>query len=93
MSRHFASLLRIRVAQSRHRGTNTAPLNERGTFMGASASLTPIYIIGGAIVMIVLITLTMRSVIRRDKAMIREDMDEEHEIEAYNRRWKDQQAS
>jgi hypothetical protein len=61
--------------------------------MGASASLTPIYIIGGALVMIVLITLTMRSVIRRDKAMITEDMDEEHEIEAYNQRWKDQQAS
>jgi len=61
--------------------------------MGASASLTPVYIIGGALVMIVLITLTMRSVIRRDKAMIREDMDEEHEIEAYKQRWKDQQAS
>lgn len=53
-----------------------------------SLSTTPLFIIFAAIVMILLITLTLRSVIRREKAMINASMDEPHEIEAYQKRWR-----
>ncbi|MCX6482372.1 MAG: hypothetical protein NT146_03680 [Mycobacterium sp.] len=46
-----------------------------------------------ALIIIGLIWLTMRSIIRRDRAMINEDMDEPHEIEAYKDRWRDKDAS
>lgn len=49
---------------------------------------TPLFIIFSGTVFIVLISLTMRSIIRREKAMINEAMDEPHEIEAYNQRWR-----
>ncbi len=49
---------------------------------------TPLFIIASGIVFIVLAALTMRSIIRREKAMINEAMDEPHEIEAYNQRWR-----
>jgi len=61
--------------------------------MMGSFTLTPILIILVAVIIIGLIWLTMRSIIRRDRAMIREDMDEPHEIEAYKRRWRDRDAS
>ena len=35
-----------------------------------------LFLIGGAVVMIVLIALTMRSIIRRDRAMVNKHMDE-----------------
>jgi len=62
-------------------------MEKSGTTMG-SGDYTAIYIIIAAIAMIALIWLTMRSIIRRDRAMINEDMDEPHEIEAYKERWR-----
>ena len=58
-----------------------------------SFTWTPVVIILVALLIIGLIWLTMRSIIRRDRAMINEDMDEPHEIEAYRRRWRDKDAS
>jgi len=55
-----------------------------------SENFTGIYIIIAAVALIVLIWLTMRSVIRRERAMIRESMDEPHEIAAYEERWRNQ---
>ena len=49
---------------------------------------TPMFIIAVATVFIVLMALTMRSVIRREKAMIKSSMDEPHEVEAYLQRWR-----
>jgi hypothetical protein len=51
-------------------------------------STTPLFIIFAGTVMIMLIALTMRAVIRREKAMINSAMDEPHEIEAYLSRWR-----
>lgn len=51
-------------------------------------SATPLFIIFAGTAFIVLISLTMRAVIRREKAMINAAMDEPHEIEAYQRRWR-----
>ena len=53
-----------------------------------SGDFTAIYIIIAAVALIVLIWLTMRSIIRRERAMIRENMDEPHEIAAYEERWR-----
>jgi hypothetical protein len=53
-----------------------------------SADFTAVYIIIAAVALIVLIWLTMRSVIRRERAMIRESMDEPHEVAAYEERWR-----
>jgi hypothetical protein len=49
---------------------------------------TPLFIIAAGIVFLVLLALTMRSIIRREKAMINAAMDEPHEIAAYNQRWR-----
>jgi len=62
-------------------------MEKSGTTMG-SGDYTAIYIIVAAIAVIALIWLTMRSIIRRDRAMIRENMDEPHEIAAYEERWR-----
>lgn len=51
-------------------------------------SMTPLFIIFAGTVLIALIALTMRSVIRREKAMIKASKDEAHEIEAYEQRWR-----
>lgn len=61
--------------------------------MMQSFTWTPVVIILVALIIIGLIWLTMRSIIRRDRAMINEDMDEPHEIEAYKDRWRDKGAS
>jgi hypothetical protein len=58
-----------------------------------SFTWTPVLIILAALLIIGLIWLTMRSIIRRDRAMINEDMDEPHEIESYKDRWRDKDAS
>jgi hypothetical protein len=50
---------------------------------------TPIFIILAGIAVIALLALTMRSIIRRDRAMIRDNMDEEHKIANYKDRWRD----
>ena len=49
---------------------------------------TPLLIILTGMVFIALIALTMRAVIRREKAMMNAAMDEPHEIAAYQRRWR-----
>ena len=49
---------------------------------------TPMFIIFTGTVFIVLIALTMRAVIRRERAMINAAMDEPHEIAAYEQRWR-----
>lgn len=51
-------------------------------------STTPLFIIFAGTVIIALIALTMRSVVRREKAMINAAMDEPHEVAAYERRWR-----
>ena len=53
-----------------------------------SYATTPLFIIFAGTVMIALISLTMRAVIRRDKAMINTSMDEPHEVAAYVARWR-----
>ena len=49
---------------------------------------TPMFIIFTGTVFIVLIALTMRAIIRRERAMINAAMDEPHEIAAYEQRWR-----
>jgi hypothetical protein len=51
-------------------------------------STTPLFIIFAGTVLIALIALTMRSVVRREKAMIKSAMDEPHEVAAYEKRWR-----
>jgi hypothetical protein len=58
-----------------------------------SGNYTAIYILIAAIAVIALIWLTMRSIIRRERAMIRERMDEPHEIESYHKRWRKQEEA
>ena len=52
-----------------------------------------VYIIIGAVFLIVVIWLTIRSIIRRERAMIRASMDEPHEVAAYKERWRDQREA
>jgi len=47
----------------------------------------PLIIIFSALVLIGLIAAALRLTIKRDRATIRSDMDEPHEIEAYRKRW------
>jgi len=49
---------------------------------------TPLFIIFAGTVLIALIALTMRSVVRREKAMIHSQMDDPHEVAAYEERWR-----
>lgn len=56
--------------------------------MDLNFSTTPLFIIVAGTILIALIALTMRSVIRREKAMIASAMDEPHEVAAYERRWR-----
>lgn len=53
-----------------------------------SFAVTPLFMIFSATVMIVLIALTLRSIIRRERAMINTAMDEPREIAAYLERWR-----
>lgn len=46
-----------------------------------------IWIISAAVVLIGLIATALRITIKRDRATIKADMDEPHEIEAYKKRW------
>lgn len=56
--------------------------------MNVSLATTPLFIIFVALVTITLIALTMRSVIRREKAMIKASMDEPKDVAAYQQRWR-----
>lgn len=49
---------------------------------------TPVFIIAAGTLFIVLLALTMRAIIRREKAMINTSMDEPHEVAAYHQRWR-----
>ena len=51
-------------------------------------SATPLFIIFAGTVLVALIALTMRAVIRREKAMIKASMDEAREVAAYEQRWR-----
>ncbi|MCW1960239.1 MAG: hypothetical protein KIH64_017175 [Mycobacterium sp.] len=48
---------------------------------------TPLFILAAGTLFIVLMGLTMRPVVRREKAMINATMDEPH-VAAYNQRWR-----
>ena len=48
----------------------------------------PLFILAAGTLFIVLMALTMRSIIRREKAILNAAMDEPHEIAAYNQRWR-----
>ena len=49
---------------------------------------TPLFIIAAGTIFIMLMALTMRAIIRREKAMINSAMDEPHEVAAYRQRWR-----
>ena len=51
-------------------------------------SLTPLFIVFAGTVLVALIALTMRAVIRRDKAMIKSSPDEARDVAAYEQRWR-----
>ena len=51
----------------------------------------PLLIIFSAVVLIALIWAALRLTIKRDRATIQADMDEPHEIEAYEQRWREEQ--
>ncbi|MGB3012282.1 MAG: hypothetical protein WBB54_13110 [Mycobacterium sp.] len=55
--------------------------------------MAPYFFIGGGVVLIILLALTMRSIVRRDKAMVDTSMDEPHEIAAYQDRWRGQRSA
>jgi hypothetical protein len=61
---------------------------DRETPMMQNFSTTPLFIIFAGTVIIALISLTMRAVIRREKAMMNAAMDEPHEVAAYQARWR-----
>lgn len=48
----------------------------------------PLFILAAGTLFIILMALTMRSIIRREKAMIKSAMDEPHEVAAYIQRWR-----
>lgn len=50
--------------------------------------MLPIIIVLSAVLIIGLIWAALRVTIRRDRATIQADMDEAHEIDAYNKRWR-----
>lgn len=49
---------------------------------------TPLFIIGAGMIMLVLLGLTMRSIIRRERAMIDAAADDPRRIAAYEQRWR-----
>jgi len=58
-----------------------------------NSEMAPFFIIGGGVVMIILLALTMRSIVRRDRAMVNTSMDEPHEVAAYQDRWRGQRPA
>jgi hypothetical protein len=58
-----------------------------------SSEMASYFIVGGGVVMIILLALTMRSIIRRDTAMVNTSMDEPHEVAAYQDRWRGQRPA
>ena len=49
---------------------------------------TPLFIIFSGMVLITLIALTMRAIVRREKAMINARLDDPIQIAAYEQRWR-----
>jgi hypothetical protein len=58
------------------------------TIMSQYLAITPLFIIFTGAVLIVLISLTMRAVIRREKAMIRAELETPNQVAAYEARWR-----
>jgi hypothetical protein len=50
-------------------------------------NMTPILIIATAVILVALITIALRITIKRDRAAIKGDMDEPHEIDQYRKNW------
>ncbi len=48
----------------------------------------PMFIIAAGAIFIVLLALTMRAIIRRERAMIKATKDRPREVAAYNERWR-----
>ena len=48
----------------------------------------PLFIIAAGTIFIVLMALTMRAIIRRERAMIKAGKDKPREVAAYNQRWR-----
>ncbi len=48
----------------------------------------PLFILAAGTLFIILMALTMRAIIRREKAMIKLAKDEPREVAAYNQRWR-----
>lgn len=59
-----------------------------GKSMTTYFATTPLFIIAAGTLFIVLMALTMRAIVRREKAMINSAMDEPHEVAAYQQRWR-----
>ena len=54
----------------------------------ATMDTVPLLIIFSAVVLIGLIWAALRLTIKRDRETIKSDMDEAHEVEAYQKRWR-----
>jgi hypothetical protein len=54
---------------------------------GPEVNTLPLIIIASSVVLVALITIALRITIKRDRATIKADMDEPHEIAAYKKRW------
>lgn len=53
------------------------------------SNINPLFIIGPVLLMVVLLGLTMRSIVLRERAMIRQRRHEEQERAAYENRWRE----
>ena len=54
-------------------------------------NMTPIIVIVSSVLLVALITIALRITIKRDRAAIKGDMDEPHEIQQYNENWGDKE--
>lgn len=53
----------------------------------------PLFMIVPAIIMVVLLALTMRAVIMRERAMVRQNRQDPESLQAYERQWRDHSAA
>lgn len=53
----------------------------------------PLFMIVPAVIMVLLLALTMRSVVMRERAMVRQNRQDPDAQAAYERRWRDRSAA
>lgn len=53
----------------------------------------PLFMIVPAVIMVLLLALTMRSVILRERAMVRQNREDPDALRAYERRWRNHSAA